>query len=50
MVDKMPLNSFPANWEKFPDENIRFIRNEIEFNEMLKTYLLKQLSYTVNCV
>ena len=50
MVDKMPLISFPANWEKFPDENIKFIRNKIEFNEKLKTYLLKQLSYTVNCV
>jgi hypothetical protein len=49
MVDKLPLHSFPANWENFPDENIKFIRNKKEFNEKLKTYFFKQLSYKVTC-
>jgi hypothetical protein len=49
MVDKLPLHSFPVNWENFPDENIKFIRNKMEFNEKLKTYFLKQLSYKVTC-
>ena len=49
MVEKLPLVSFPTIWEKFPDENIKFIRNKIEFNEKLKTYLLKQLSYVITC-
>jgi len=49
MVDKRPLHSFPVNWENFPDENIKFIRNKMEFNEKLKTYFLKQLSYKVTC-
>jgi hypothetical protein len=45
IVDKLPLHSFPVNWEQFSDENIKFIRNKNEFNEKLKTYFLKQLSY-----
>ncbi len=49
MVDKLPLHSFPVNWENFPDENIKFMRNKMEFNEKLKTYFLKQLSYKVTC-
>jgi hypothetical protein len=40
IVAKMPLFSFPANWEKFPDENIKFTRNKLEFNEKLKTYFI----------
>ncbi len=28
IVDKMPLFSFPANWEKFPDENSNFTYKE----------------------
>jgi hypothetical protein len=49
LVEKLPLVSFPTIWENFPDENIKFIRNKIEFNEKLKTYLLKQLSYVITC-
>jgi hypothetical protein len=50
IVDKLPLHSFPVNWEQFSDENIKFIRNKNEFNEKLKTYFLKQLSYKVTCI
>jgi hypothetical protein len=49
LVEKLPLISLPTIWENFPDENIKFIRNKAEFNEKLKTYLLKQLSYIINC-
>jgi hypothetical protein len=49
LVEKLPLVSFPTIWENFPDENIKFIRNKIEFNVKLKTYQLKQLSYVITC-
>jgi DNA primase large subunit len=49
LVEKLPLVSFPTIWENFPDENIKFLRNKDEFNKKLKTYLLKKLSYVINC-
>jgi len=49
LVEKLPLVSFPTVWENFPDENIKFIRKKTEFNTKLKTYLLKKLTYVVNC-
>ena len=27
-----PLTFFPKNWQNFPEDRIKFIRNKIEFN------------------
>ena len=49
LTHKLPLSSFPQLWTDFPDEEIKFIRNKIEFNAKLKKYFLGQLSAIVNC-
>jgi len=46
---RLPLSIFPKIWNEFPDENIKFIRNKIEFNLKLKKYLLNQLSSSITC-
>jgi len=48
--ERLPLTSFPKTWTDFPSEEIKFIRNKIEFNEKLNTYFLDQLGFVPNCV
>ena len=40
-----PLTAFPKIWTYFQDERIKFIRNELEFNNEL-TFLKSTLPYT----
>ena len=37
--ERLPLTSFPKIWTNFPSEEIKFIRNKIEFNEKFKKLL-----------
>ena len=46
---KLPLTSFPRIWTEFPAEEIKFMRNKIEFNSNLKMHFLNKLSPRVVC-
>jgi hypothetical protein len=48
-TERQPLSSFPKIWSIFPDEQIEFTRNVIEFNNLLKQHYLKKLSFKPNC-
>ena len=48
-ISRFPLTSFPKIWEEFPADNIKFIRNKLEFNSELKNHFLEQLNPTVVC-
>ena len=48
-TERQPLSSFPKIWSNFPDEHIKFTRNVIEFNNLLKQHYLKKLSFKPNC-
>jgi hypothetical protein len=45
----LPLTSFPRIWSEFSDEEIKFQRNRIEFNQKLKKYFLDLLNSSVIC-
>ena len=42
-LDNFPLYSFPRSWVNFQNENIKFIRNVLEFNLSLKNHLINNL-------
>jgi len=44
-----PLFKLPKLWLDFNDENIKIIRNKIEFKLKLKSHLLSQLNDTPDC-
>ena len=46
---KSPLFSFPKIWENFPDMQLKFTRNTLEFDINLKNYFLNDLSNNVTC-
>lgn len=46
---KFPLISFPRLWNNFESEDIKFIRNKIEFNEKLKHFFVEKLNSIPNC-
>ncbi len=48
-TERQPLTCFPKIWATFPDEQIKFTRNVIEFNTLLKQHYLRQLSFKPNC-
>jgi len=48
--ERLPLTPSPKIWTNFPFEEIKFIRNKIEFNEKLKSYFLEQLRTIPHCV
>ncbi len=48
-IDRHPIIAFPKLWEQFPDIQIKFLRNRLEFDEKLKNYFLNELSSTTNC-
>jgi len=44
-----PLFKLPRLWLDFKDENVKIIRNKIEFKLKLKSHLLSELNETPNC-
>jgi hypothetical protein len=44
-----PLVNLPRLWSQFEEENIKILRNKLEFNHKLKLYFLKKLSSTIHC-
>ena len=47
-ISRLPLHQLPILWNTLPP-NIQIIRNKLEFNSKLKTYLINCLSETPNC-
>jgi len=48
-LERHPLTRFPKLWQDFNNENIKFIRNKLQFNKELKMYFLDQLSDVIIC-
>ena len=48
-ISRMPLYSFPKIWADFPSEEIKFIRNKLEFNQKLKEYFISNLRNVPDC-
>ena len=46
---KFPLTNLPRTWLEFTNENIKILRNKIEFKFELKKHLLNELSAVVIC-
>jgi len=46
-ISRMPLYSFPKIWADFPSEEIKFIRNKLEFNQKLKEYFISNLKMSL---
>jgi hypothetical protein len=44
-----PLVNLPRLWSQFEEENIKILRNKLEFNQKLKSYFLEKLSSTIHC-
>ena len=44
-----PLINFPKTWLEFNCENIKILRNKIEFKTELKKHLLNELASVINC-
>ena len=44
ILDRQPYFSFPKVWEQFKEENIKIIRDKIQFNFKLKEYMLGKLN------
>ena len=49
LIEHQPLTKFPKLWH-FPDENIKFQRNKLIFNSMLKNHYLFKLNANYRCV
>ncbi len=48
-TERFPLTKFPKVWHNFPNENIKFQRNKLIFNEELKNHFLSQLKANYRC-
>ena len=48
-LSKHPLINFPKTWLEFNCENIKILRNKIEFKTELKKQLLNELASVINC-
>ena len=48
-LSKHPLINFPKTWLEFNCENIKILRNKIEFKTELKKHLLNELASVINC-
>ena len=46
---KFPLVNLPKTWINFSVENIKILRNKLEFNIKLKKHFLDELSSTIHC-
>lgn len=49
IVDRLPLLSYPKEWENFPDEQIKITRNITKFDLELKEYYLNDLQAIPTC-
>jgi hypothetical protein len=49
MSNRMPLVNLPKTWENFTNEDIKILREPLEFHLKLKRFLLSELSDTVIC-
>ena len=48
-LNLFPLYSFPKIWESFPDQQIKILRKNSEFDKKLKHYFISDLPDTVDC-
>jgi hypothetical protein len=48
-TERHPLCFFPKLWTSFESEQIKFTRNVIEFNKLLKNHFLSLLSSVPTC-
>ncbi len=48
-LSKFPYYNLPRTWSNFDDENIKIIRNKLEFNQKLKKHFLDLLSANILC-
>ena len=48
-LSKFPLYNLPKTWLEFSDENIKILRNKIEFKHKLKSHYLDRLSAQFQC-
>ena len=46
---KQPLINLPKSWINFKNENIKILRNKLEFNIELKNYFLNELASFISC-
>jgi hypothetical protein len=46
---RQPYVLLPKLWSEFNTEDIKIIRNKLEFNLKFKKFMLDELSTTVNC-
>jgi hypothetical protein len=44
-----PLIKFPRMWAQFDNEDVKILRNKLEFNKELKKHFLKKLSANITC-
>jgi hypothetical protein len=49
LAETLPLCSFPAAWNNFDQEDLKFTRNKISFNQKIKKYFIESLSDDPNC-
>lgn len=49
LTDRLPTYSFIHTWENFPNEQLKFTRNKLEFDNKLKKFFIEDLSNTINC-
>ena len=47
-TERFPLTKFPKVWHNFPNENIKFQRNKLIFNEELKIIFCHCLKQTID--
>jgi hypothetical protein len=47
--ENMPWTSFPKAWNSFDRNDIKFIRNKLEFKTKLKDHLINSLSSSITC-
>jgi hypothetical protein len=48
-TERHPLCSFPKLWSTFENEQIKFTRNVVEFNKLLKAHFLSLLNASPTC-
>ena len=48
-LSKHPFVNLPKTWIEFKNENIKILRNKIEFKTNLKKHFLNELSATIRC-
>ena len=46
---KHPFINLPKTWIEFKNENVKILRNKIEFKIKLKKHLLSELSSVITC-